>query len=146
MKIHTGLDQCLRLNGIETISPLAITGHLNGTRIPDYQVIEAMAQLGALHVRHIIQYDRHAFLMAVNQCAVCVTDPVTGLICIKGSLQSRSSRAFVYGLTARLESKKIIQGTFVFATTDYNDLFQKHILKPHYERLLSCLRSDTQAP
>ncbi|GAB6097515.1 hypothetical protein JCM14469_37690 [Desulfatiferula olefinivorans] len=107
--------------------------------------IETLAQAGAFHLRHLIGFERHAFLLTIDHYRAAVSRPDPGLYHVHGRLTDKSARAFAYDLWAGTRHTPCFEGRFLFALGDYDRNFKKEALETHYRNLLSCLKNDTPA-
>jgi hypothetical protein len=109
-----------------------------------YLCIEALAQLGAMHVRYVNDFKKHAFLLKINRFGPSAVSTLSGTYILTGKCVSQSNRAFVYALAATGDSGECICGEFMFAVVDYDKNFKQEILTRHYRRLFSCLQTDSK--
>lgn len=144
IKINTGLDGFILVDSISKIEDSTIQGTKDFTRAPAYLGIESLAQLGALHVRFITGFERHAFLLKIIRCEIPETGVLTGKYLLDGTLINRSGLAFSYRLRAEKENEAQIKGEFLYATVDYDNRFKKERLKQHYQKVFSCLQSASK--
>jgi hypothetical protein len=143
--INTGLDRFVLVDKIHMLDETHIRGTRTFTNAPVYLGIESLAQLGAFHVRYLIGFRRHAFLLKI---ATCLTPPhaeLDGTYDLSGTLVSNSASAFSYVLRAVLNGNIQMEGEFLFATTDYGRGFKKETLQEHYRNLFLCLKNDSRA-
>ncbi|NTW17834.1 MAG: hypothetical protein HGB33_00695 [Syntrophaceae bacterium] len=143
--INTELSRFVLLDGITKAGEGSITGrkHFNDPFTPAL-AIECLAQLGAYHVRYLVRFERHAFLLKIKSCLLPGGLLPPGDYNLSGSLQSRSTSAFTHLLRAELADKIIWEGIFLFALVDYDFSFKKEFLQEHYQRIFSCLQSGTR--
>lgn len=106
--------------------------------------MEALAQLGAMHVRYANDFQKHAFLLKINRFEPPAIHTLCGTYILAGKCVSRSRRAFVHTLAATGNSEERICGEFMFALVDYDMKFKQDLLTRHYRRLFSCLRTDSK--
>jgi hypothetical protein len=106
--------------------------------------IETLAQAGAFHLRHLIGFARHAFLLTIDHYRAAVSRPDPGLYHVHGRLTDKSARAFAYDLWAGTGGPPCFEGRFLFALGDYDRDFNKDTLETHYRNLLACLKNDTR--
>jgi len=145
LKIHSGLTGFRLLDRISQVMEQGIQGEKNFEGSPSYLGIEAMAQLAALHVRYLSNFEKHAFLLKVGTCFLPKTDLLEGLWRFEGELLNQSSQAFTYQIMATSEDQLYFQGEFLIATIPYDGSFQQELLQQHYRRLFSCLCNDSKA-
>jgi hypothetical protein len=142
--INTGLDRFVLVDKIHMLDKTHIRGTRTFINTPVYLGIESLAQLGAFHVRCLIGFKRHAFLLKITRCITPAHEKLNGTYALTGKLVSNSASAFSYVLQAMLEGNIQMEGEFLFATTDYDHGFKKDILEKHYRNLLSCLKNDSR--
>jgi len=144
IKINSGLDDFVLLDRITEAGDEIITGKRRYYNDPAYLGIESLAQLGAYHVRFINDFEIHAFLLKINQCIIPANHILNGSYLLKGTLVSQSKSAFCYALQAGKGNKVQIEGEFLYATIDYDRMFNKKILQAHYRRIFSCLQRESK--
>jgi len=142
--VNTGLDSFILLDRISQVETRLIQGIRTFKNAPAYLGIEMLAQLGAFHVRYITDFQKHAFLLKINQCRVSSQTDLLGTYHLSGVLVSRSESAFSYELQAKKEGRVQIEGVFLFATVDYDSHFKQENLEQHYRDVFSCLQSVTK--
>jgi hypothetical protein len=130
------------LDSITAVSDYRITGTRYFSDAPVYLGIESLAQLGAFHIRQLIDFSRHVFLVKIVSFSVTAGQALTGEYMLSGRLLSRSDASFSYRLKADGERKTTIEGNFLYASTDYDKNFRKEMLHHHYRNVFSCLRND----
>ncbi|MHB9097233.1 MAG: hypothetical protein ACYC5X_05360 [Syntrophales bacterium] len=121
-----------------------IRGGCTLTGGPLFTLIEALAQLGALHVRWLTGFTRHAFLLKIGRCTLPVGAPAAGACLLRGKQTAQSGTTFVYHLEAWREGAVIMEGEFLFTTIDYDERFSREALARHYGMLFSCLSNDSK--
>ncbi len=141
MIINTGLHHFFLLEGITRVDEKHIQGFSSPSSRQVYLRIESMAQLGAMHVRFITDFNKHAFLLGVSNLQLSETFQGNEQCSMTGILNSRSTDSFSYKLTAEIAGCQSISGTFLFATIPYDDSFRKDTLQHHYKKIFSCLRN-----
>lgn len=142
--VNTGLDSFILVDRIIQAEARLIRGIRTFKHVPAYLGIESLAQLGAFHVRYITDFQKHAFLLKINQYLMPSQTDLHGTYALSGVLVSRSESAFSYGLQAKKEGRVQIEGVFLFATVDYDRQFKQEILHEHYRNVFSCLQNDTK--
>jgi len=143
LTINTGLDRFLLLDCIRGIGQNNIEGTLF---LSDNQCclgIEALAQLGAMHVRFITGFSCHAFLLSIRKCSIQENFVQNSKLFLSGKLLSRSTKGFLYAMNAASEDKTLIAGEFLFAVIPYDQNFKKECLESHYRRVFSCLKNGS---
>lgn len=139
--INSGLPSVFLLSRITAISPDEIRGTatFNGKAV--FTLIEALAQLGAFHIRKVEGFQRQVFLMKVGQCTLPQPLPTAGPLDLTGKVTGQSDRSFVYRLCAKRQGEVVMAGEFWFSTVDYDERFDVTKLKDHYEQVFACLTS-----
>ena len=140
--IHTGLNDFIMIDRILEVNASHIVGTSSFPNVPVYLGIESLAQLGAFHIRHLIDFTRHVFLMKITHCSLSARHFHKGEYMFFGNLSGQSNSAFSCRLRAERNKKTIIQGDFLYASVDYDRNFKKEILQRHYRKMFSCLQSD----
>jgi hypothetical protein len=140
--INTGLNRFILVDRIVQAEEQDISGLKTFENAPAYLGLESLAQLGAFHVRYIMEFQRHAFLLKIGRCLMPAEADLDGTYKLSGTLVNRSSSAFSYALQAKREGSVRIEGEFLFATVDYDKRFKKEILQEHYWNVFSCLQND----
>ncbi len=140
--INTGLNGFILVDRIIQAGKQDISGLKTFADAPAYLGLESLAQLGAFHVRYIMAFKRHAFLLKIGRCLMPAQAALDGTYQLSGTLVNRSSSAFSYALQAKRGGSVWIEGEFLFATVDYDKMFKKEILQEHYRNVFSCLQND----
>jgi hypothetical protein len=136
--IHTGLDHFVMVDAIDDMDENQIDGEVTLENADPTLLLESLAQLAGLHIRHSLDFAKHAFLVRISGAPLPEEKSLTGTYRLRGNLISRSEEAFTYRLEACRENVPVIHGQFLFGTVDYNDDFQKDILQKHYREVLAC--------
>lgn len=108
---------------------------------PVYTGLEAMAQLAALHVRHSLAFERHAFLLKVGYCDLPVSETLDGDFSLTADRVSQSSQTFSYRVAAKGPEDIAMQSELLIGTKEYDKHFRKDRLKHHYRKLFEALHS-----
>lgn len=143
IEINTGMDGFHLLSSVSFMDGLQIRGRAALADLPSLAVMECLAQLGALHVRRLHDFSKHAFLLKVERFALAGQGRISGNLALSGTLVARSQAAFSYDLGAEEAGKKVCAGRFVFSVTAYDDRFPKDLLRKRYKELFSCLTSGS---
>jgi hypothetical protein len=141
MIINSGLKSIILLDRITAIGSDEIRGTAAFDGKAVFAMIEALAQLGAFHVRWCHDFNKHAFLMKVGRCVLPDQLPEAGFFNLKGELTGRSDRSFLYRIVAERDGQTVISGVFWFSTVYYDGKFEAARLKDHYEQVFACLTS-----
>ena len=144
IEVNTGLDGFVLLDRISETEAATIIGEKGYFNEPFYLGIESLAQLGAYHVRFLTGFERHAFLLKISRCTIPSRHILNGIYLLKGTLVSQSKSAFCYALQAGKGNKVQIEGEFLYATADYDHMFNKKILQPHYRKVFACLQKKSK--
>ncbi len=148
IRIKSTLNNFILLDKITKADQKNICGNKYFSDDPYYLCVEAMAQLGAYHVRYLTKFDRHAFLLKIDclnlKQALKEGISLNGKFNFFASLTNKSESAFAYNVCAQKKNIVFGEGKFLFASIDYNDDFNKKPLKDHYRKTFSCLMNDSQ--
>jgi len=142
--INTGLNGFILVDSIIQVEEQHISGLKTFANAPASLGLESLAQLGAFHVRYIMEFRRHAFLLKIGRCLMPARAELDGTYTLSGTLVNKSASAFSYTLQAKKGGRVWIEGEFLFATVDYDKIFKKEILQEHYWNVFSCLRNDSK--
>ncbi len=148
LHIKTDLTGFILLDRITGVTDHSIAAEKIFTNAPAFLGIEALAQLGAYHVRFKSHFEKHAFLLKIMKYPVCMDASLNGRYQLEGTLLSHSAGACCYKLHAhRIDGTRsgpsgpaALSGEFLIATVAYDDHFQKDILQHHYRKAFSCLQ------
>ncbi len=143
--IQTGLNgfrMLDRITGVQS-SVLIAEKTIQSPETKGFTGIEILAQAGALHVRYLLDFKRHAFLLGIRsyEGPSC---PEPGRYTVTAVCRNRSRDAFEYDLEGKGPEGLIFKGLFLFATREYGHDFQKNRLEGHYRNLFACLMNDTE--
>jgi hypothetical protein len=139
--INTGLHHFFLVDGVTRVDEKQIQGFTSPSGRQSFLLVESMAQLGAMHVRFITDFNAHAFLLGISNLQMTEAFPGQERTNITGTLNNRSTDSFLYTLTAEIAGSQSISGTFLFATIPYDDTFREDCLQHHYKKIFSCLQS-----
>jgi len=139
--INTGLHQFFLVEGITKVNEKHIQGFSSPSSRQVFLRIESMAQLGAMHVRFITDFSKHAFLLGISNLQLSEAFQGDERYNMTGTMNSRSADSFSYTLAAEVAGSQLISGIFLFATIPYDDTFRKDCLQHHYKKIFSCLRN-----
>jgi len=106
-----------------------------------FVVLEAMAQVGALHARYFDNFQRHVFLVKVAHCILPDHLPAREIIKIQADMRGKSDRSFSYHIQAWGKNHVVMEGDFWFSSIDYDERFNAVTLRHHYRDLWTCLTS-----
>ncbi|MHB8910041.1 MAG: hypothetical protein ACYDAA_14310 [Syntrophales bacterium] len=144
VRIRSGLSDFRLIDRISRTGRDEIEGVCTLTSGPVFTFIEALAQLGALHVRYLTGFTRHAFLLKVGRCTLPGGAPAAGACLLTGRQTAQSGTTFAYHLEAKREGVLLMEGEFLFTTIDYDERFAREALVRHYGMLFSCLTRDSK--
>jgi hypothetical protein len=139
--IHSGRNSILMLDAIQSVSLTQISGTRSFFDDPLSAGLEALAQLGAFHMRYLTAFERHIFLLKIEKCCFSEGGPLQGEFTLFGELLNRSDSAFYFRLMAEKAGQTAIDGEFLFAAVDYDKNFKRESLQNHYEKVFSCLQN-----
>lgn len=137
--VRSGMQDFRLVRRICGISPQHIRGEAQFVQAPVYAGLEAMAQLAALHVRHRLSFERHAFLLKVRQCKLPETAALKGRFLLSCYLRGKSTDAFIYDTAARGADQVLLQGSLLIGTQAYDGRFRRDRLKVHYQETFADL-------
>lgn len=140
VKIRSRMQHFQIVSKIFGISPGGINAEAAFDNDPLYTGLEAMAQTAALHVRHSLRFERHAFLLGVHHCLMPPIDVLRGPFRVAAGLRSRSSEAFLYHVVANGPDGADFDSELLIGTRAYDDGFRKEALAAHYQKMWSRLR------
>ena len=141
MIINSGLPDFLLLDAITRTGERTIAGVRKFSAALPWLGIEALAQLGAFHVRQLTGFQKHAFLLKINRFQLPQSETLQGCYLLHGRLVSHSSTAFVYEVQAIKREALEFSGNFLYATVNYDDAFAESRLHNHYLRIFRCLQN-----
>ncbi len=141
--IHTGMERFVLAGKLTEVGETQIASVQHFSNALQYVGLEALAQLGALHIRYLIDFSRHVFLLKIKECQLPPNDILDGEYHLSGKFQSRSERACFYQLTAKGEDDDhSFGGIFLFGITEYDQRFERTVLQRHYQTIFSCLSNE----
>lgn len=141
--IHTGMAGFHLLSSVSFMDRGCIRGRAMLDGPPSLVAMECLAQLGALHVRSLWDFSKHAFLLKVERFSLPGKGRIPGELALFGNLVARSQAAFSYDLGAQGEGEEVCSGRFVFSVKDYDDRFCKAILRKRYKEIFACLTTGS---
>lgn len=142
--IRSGLSGFHLIDRISRAGRDEIEGSCILTGGPLFILIEALAQLGGLHVRWLTGFTRHAFLLKIGRCTLPGKAPAAGACLLSGRQTAQSGTSFAYHMEAGREGVLLMEGEFLFTTIDYDERFSGEALGRHYGMLFSCLLNDSK--
>lgn len=139
--INTGLERFVMIDRITEVAADSISGEAELTGADPTLLVEAMAQLGGIHIRAGSDFRKHAFLVKVANADVPAGRLPDGTYTVRGTVVSRSESAFAYRMEAGMQPGVLIQGDFLLGVVEYNDEFRQDLLQRHFREVFACLRS-----
>lgn len=139
--INTQMDGFHLLTSVTDLDPGMIGGTAAFVDQPAFVAMESLAQLGALHVRWLCDFSKHAFLLKVERFSLPGERRISGLLALSGRLLVRSQAAFSYDLTVSGIWENPLMGRFLFSVKEYDDTFEKEVLATRYREVFQCLTS-----
>ena len=116
---------------------------LSGNSVPlggrPHELLEAMAQCAAYHVRHLVDFSRQAFLLKVT-CFPVQASPVEGVVALEAKLVGQARDARAYEVTARQGEMEVV-ASLLIGTKPYDADFDGNRLAPYYQEIFECLMS-----
>ncbi len=143
IEINTGMEGFHLLSSVSFMDELRIRGRAVLADPPSLVVMECLAQLGALHVRSLHDFSKHAFLLKVERFSLPGQGRIPGKLALSGNLVARSQAAFSYDLGAQGEGEEVFSGRFIFSVKDYDHRFCRAILRKRYKEVFACLTSGS---
>ncbi len=139
--INTGLDGFVMIDRITDVGSDFISGEVKLSNADPTLLLEAMAQLGGMHIRSGSDFRKHAFLVKITNAAVPSDRLPDGRYALRGTVLSRSESAFAYRMEAGIEPEVLIRGDFLLGVVDYNSEFKEDLLQKHFREVFACLRN-----
>jgi hypothetical protein len=139
--INTGLDSFVMIDRITDAGADFIYGEVALSGADPTLLVEAMAQLGGMHIRSGSDFQRHAFLVKITNALIPVERLPDGMYTLKGTVVSRSESAFAYHIEAGMQPEVLIRGDFLLGVVDYNSEFKEDLLQKHFREVFACLRN-----
>jgi len=142
LTIHSRLKHFKLVARITHVSASVICAEAGLDGMPMYAGLETMAQLAALHVRYCLEFQRHAFLLKVNQGFWPAKDCLAGCYGLTAERYSQSSKAFAYQVKAQGPTGAMSTADLLIGTVAYDNEFQEDILTAYYREVFGKLRSE----
>ena len=140
--LNTGRSDFRLIHRILEVAPQTMTGVYTFSNDPDYLGLESLAQLCAMHVRYLVDFREHAFLLKIRHFLSMTPKPLHGPYHLRATLLSQGGRAYAYTSELMKENVATYTGGFLIATKPYDHRFREASLKTHYAQVFSCLRND----
>ncbi|MCP3924370.1 MAG: hypothetical protein GY714_17480 [Desulfobacterales bacterium] len=141
IEINTGLKSFLCIDRISEISDKHIKGAYTIKSENSFTAMESLAQLGALHVRYLTDFERFVFLLKINSFSL--PDFPNGTFNITGNLIANSRGAYSYKLKAE-DKNRAFFGEMVFGVTDFDSIEKKENSNSHYKKVFQCLTKNSK--
>lgn len=138
--INSGATNFVLLDNILQINNTEIVGTRLFHNAPLHLGIEALAQLASFHLRFLMKFDKHSFLLKIENMFFPEEINLSGEFLFHALLNYKTKFAFSYHIEAFIEEKRSFYGDFLFSMTDYDDKFEKKKLKKYYKNLFHKLR------
>jgi len=142
LTIHSRMPDFRLLGSIVEPDRDSIYGESDLEGLSAFAGLEAMAQLAALHVRYLSNFERHAFLLKAIRCRWPDREVLKAHFSLCARMKRRSSDAFVYDVTARGRRGGSLGAELLIGTAAYGARFREAILKPHYQQIFERLNQD----
>ena len=139
--IHSRLKHFRLITRITQVDTKSIQGQADFIQIPAFCALEAMAQLAALHVRHNLRFQRHAFLLKVSEFQWPAKQFLEGCCRISAGLSSQGSDAFAYHVEAVGPENEKLNAGLIIGTKAYDEVHKQEILQRHYRDLFHALKT-----
>lgn len=134
IKIHSHLKHFQLLERIVDVTPKSMGATCCLEKAPTCLILEAMGQLATLHVRHLVAFKRHAFLLKVTHFDIPALELAAGRYMLTADQVSQSSNAFFYQVVSRGPHNENFETELLIGTQAYDGRFQETHLKDHYEK------------
>ncbi len=143
--IKSNLERFILLDSVDFLNKDKISGTKYFTEnIPLFCMTESMAQLGAMHLRYLLDFQHHVFFAKAKHLKFHTKNIIKGNYHFELKPEGHSDRAFAFYLTSRTPDGILAaEGVFLFSKLSYDSNFQRKRLKNHYERILSCLQKHS---
>ncbi len=142
IKINSDLKQFVMLDNIYSIEKSGIAGTFILKSEEPFIIIESLAQIGAMHVRWLHNFENHAALLKINSLKFIDENISTGKYILNGELTGKSNRAFSYRMQAIHQDNTAVHGDLLFTLIEYDSVFNKDIIKNHYMEIFRCLEKN----
>ena len=127
------------LTRIQHVSKRRMRAIATFAQSPSYCLVESMAQLAAMHVRHSLDFDRHAFLLKIQSCDLTLRPILNSDVDLTAERISHSSNAFAYRVSALVPDGESFGAELLIGTREYDRKFRKECLNPYYQKRFETL-------
>lgn len=147
LKMNSHLEHFQLLKSIRRCSDGHISGEAWLDGLPQYTVLEAMAQLAALEARIHLNFNRHAFLLKIIQCQWPHNHFLSGRFYLVAKRLGQSQSTFSYAVKARGPANatpshlKNLNTDLLIGTMPYDNDFRKAALRSHYQNMVEKLET-----
>ncbi len=109
---------------------------------PSYVGLEIMAQVAALHVRQMMDFTCHAFLLSVQHCTMPPDAVLKGCYRVNAAMGHQSSDAFSYRVKTSGPDGTRCECELLIGTCAYDDRFPRSELSTHYRQIWARLKGE----
>ncbi len=142
LNISSRMPHFRLVSKVATVSSVHMAAEATLADAPAYVGLEIMAQTAALHVRQMVDFARHAFLLSVQHCALPSIAVLKGCYRVKAVLRQQSSDAFGYHVNASGPDGYHCECELLIGTRAYDNRFPKSELTAHYRHIWAGLKGD----
>jgi hypothetical protein len=139
LTITSRMSRFQLITGITLVARHRIQAVAALEQAPVYAGLEVMAQLAALHVRHSMAFERHAFLLKIERCDLPAGDTLDGALYLTADGVGQSSRTFAYRVATEESKGPPLQADLLIGTRTYDRQFKRDLLKTRYRELFDTL-------
>ncbi len=132
------------LDSIDACDENSVTATRKFAKGSSFFLLEAAAQVCALHVRWHQKFNCHAFLLSVTEAAPLPPKDAAGIGRLEAERKSVSQRAIIYQVEITIPRVPPVAITLTIGTVPYGQRFQADRLKHHYQRLFASLTDRTK--
>ena len=145
LTLKSNLDGFILLDSIDSLKEHRISGtKYFADQTPLFCMTESMAQLGAMHFRWLIAFQRHVFFLKAGQLSFRIKNIDKGYYSLDSKPEGRSEKTLACRIAVRNAYNALTaEGVFLFSSLSYDLAFRKEKLKSHYLRIFSCLQTNT---
>jgi len=140
LTINTALNDFVLIDTITSMNSDNFSGAQTFNDDPLFMGIESCAQLASMHVRHITDFSKHAFLLKVKYFSA-QEEVLNGLYVITGKLLSHGSDSYSYKLCAKGGNDERFTAELIIGTTPYSEKLNQEELEAYYKKVFLCLQN-----
>lgn len=139
--IRFGVGRFILLDKVTHYAAETLTAEKSFANAPAYLALETMAQTGGLHFRKCMDFSRHAFLLSIQKSPLLAMDTFSGnsTTSVIQTALTNSTAAYDISFTC---GEIILEGSFLFGSTEFGEQFSKDSLTTHYRELFQWLQND----